>query len=165
MTLEDCHAGDGKAFTKKDLSLEALKSPKSGANSTRKYFKLRVNGRSSKLGIFRAFRDAGQSTLSKVNCSNAVPEFLKADHRKSELYGHLIRKRFSNIKTRSSVDVKNRAIVLSIANREPNAKFSPLIATRGKGVPFTLEELEGVKTEDDPKFTPILDACANLNKA
>ena len=164
LTLDDCHAGGGKPFAKKDLTIESVKSPKSGANSSKKFFKLVVRGRSSKLGVFRAFRDGGQSTLAKVNCANAVPEFLRVDHRRCEFFGHLIRKRYASLKTRSSVDAKNKGIVLSVATREPNAKFSPLIATRAKGAKFSIEELEGVESEDDPKFTPILEACASLIK-
>ena len=102
--------------------------------------------------------------MAKVNCANAVPEFLKADHRRCEFFGHLVRKRYSSLKTRSSVDVKNKGIILSVAIREPNAKFSPLISTRAKGAKFSIEELEGVESEDDPKFIPILEACASLIK-
>lgn len=164
LTLDDCHAGGGKPFAKKDLTIESVKSPKSGANSSKKFWKLVVRGRSSKLGVFRAFRDGGQSTLAKVNCANAVPEFLRVDHRRCEFFGHLIRKRYASLKTRSSVDAKSKGIVLSVATREPNAKFSPLIATRAKGAKFSIEELEGVESEDDPKFIPILEACASLIK-
>ena len=162
LDLTDCN--DGKEFGKKAMKLEPVSAPKKGRNSEKRFFRLTVKGRGSKRAVFDAFKILGKTSLAKISCANDIPDFLKDDFKKSEFLAHLLRKKVNQIKTRSGVDAKNKAIVLSVAKRdEKNAKFVPLAASRAIGeIKFQLEDFGEVENEEDPVIAPLLAICQEL---
>ena len=160
--IPECNSG--KEFGKSAVTFAKLPSPREGRNKDRRFWRISLKGKLSKRALFSSFAREGQSSLKGLSLSNEVPNFLKRDYRTAEHLGSVLRKKFPDLKSRSSVNSKNAQIDLMMAKKSPRgSKFATVCSSKpSEGHPVCLTDFYDIEKKDDKMFEKLYTICQDI---